>query len=434
MKQKLAIIFESVLIQLQDIARELLPKGKKELYLLGFLLISYLSYSLFFGLETALVAHAERRMDLYFCFDNPVVFRRGYANAGGHPFLQMFSYLFILAGDILGKLVGMELRIIIFLLCTCLAVSMSVVYTFRYLSKIIELDLRISYTISLFYALFSTLIILAFTVESFTWSLWMLSFFVYYFSKKIKENEKSRLFTYLFSTLVLGGITVTNVVKGWIPLLFQNYKVRDKVKMTLTLGLTFLILIYFVDFYSLVFTRIQYFYDDFYDSANAGYCKLVLSYFWGAPILLSSLHMSSSAIGMWKGVYHPMISNSIYSEWWQYLFIVVILLFIVLALVKNYRNKLVKYLFLLLLFDVFLHTILQAGLYEAIIYGGHWVYTIPLFIGWLYKSLNAKQRKILFISLCSMIVFLAINNGFRMFEFANLALEYFPKTDSILNR
>ena len=127
-----------------------------------------------------------------------------------------------------------------------------------------------------------------------------------------------------------------------------------------------------------------------------------------------------------------MISLQSYSHWWQYAVVLLILAIVVFSLVKNYRTKLVQYLFLLLFFDVLLHIVLMKGLSEAMIYGGHWVYTIPLFVGWLYKSLEKNQRKILIAVLSGLILILAVNDVVRMKEFTDLAFQYFPKSDSLM--
>lgn len=428
MRHKLCSIFRSCSVQLKDIAKELLPQGKRELLLFVFLSIFYLSYSLFLGLETSLVSNAHRGMDLYFSFDNVVHFNAGFQNLDAHPFLQIFSYPFTFVGNILSKYVGIEARIILFLLCCTTSVTMSVVYINRYLRRIVELSDRVSLLISVFFALFSTLLVLAFTVESFTWSLFMLSFWVYYFSKKIKEQARVGFFSYAVSVFILGGVTITNAVKAGCAIFFFKDTLKNKMRLVKNTIVLFAVALLFVGYYSLDFSRLEY----FDDVSNLPLSEKIINYFWGSPILLSSLCIGNSRVGEINNTYMQMISLQSYSHWWQYAVVLLILAIVVFSLVKNYRTKLVQYLFLLLFFDVLLHIVLMKGLSEAMIYGGHWVYTIPLFVGWLYKSLEKNQRKILIAVLSGLILILAVNDVVRMKEFTDLAFQYFPKSDSLM--
>lgn len=38
---------------------------------------------------------------------------------------------------------------------------------------------------------------------------------------------------------------------------------------------------------------------------------------------------------------------------------------------------------------------MKYGINDEMIYGGHWVFIVPIFIGWLYKSLSKKHTILL---------------------------------------
>lgn len=427
MTTRLLIMRKGIISQVKDIAKELLPKGQEEIILFFILLIFYLSYSLYLGFETALVAHASKWYDLYFSFDNVVSFFRGYSNLERHPFLQIFMYPLMFVKGILSKYMGMSYRVILTLMILSSLIALSIVYVHRYLSKIVGVSNFQTRLIVGFYSFFSTNLILAFTFESFTFSLHLLSFAVYYFSKQIKEGQQVKLFTNLLAFIILGGVTITNGAKSVIPILFQKGTIPYKTRIVLVSICTFLLLLLFVDYNFRALHPDSWGY--FKDVSNHSYLSKVLSFFFGMPILLNQMYLGNV---IQLNYYDPMIASSIYEFWWQYLFVILIIAIIVYSILMSYKNRLVQYLFLLFFFDVLIHAILRAGLHEAMIYGAHWIYTVPLFIGWLYKNLGRVQQKALTGLLICMLVVLATNNMVRMIEFTNLALEYFPKTESAI--
>lgn len=77
-------------------------------------------------------------------------------------------------------------------------------------------------------------------------------------------------------------------------------------------------------------------------------------------------------------------------------------------------------------FDIFLHVIIGFGSGEAFLYGGHWVFLVPLFIGWLHKSITEKEKKILLYVISFLFLSLIINNIIQITYFINMAIAKFP--------
>ena len=82
------------------------------------------------------------------------------------------------------------------------------------------------------------------------------------------------------------------------------------------------------------------------------------------------------------------------------------------------------------LVDIVIHCVLKFGLHTSYIYGGHFVFVIPLLIGWLFFAYkNApKTLSFLYVSVGVLSVFLIMNNLFRMNEFF-LFLDQFYATE-----
>ncbi|NHW58788.1 hypothetical protein HA378_26850, partial [Escherichia coli] len=83
------------------------------------------------------------------------------------------------------------------------------------------------------------------------------------------------------------------------------------------------------------------------------------------------------------------------------------------------RKPLVQVLMLSFLIDIMIHCVLKFGLHTSYIYGGHFVFVIPLILGWLLHSYRKNTNATLGLQLLLglLTLFLALNNFYRMDEF-----------------
>ena len=156
--------------------------------------------------------------DAYFSFDNRAIVMTG----GGferHPlanyffdWIREFAYLF---SD--GK--KDETFRLVLAWCSNFAISLSLIQIYKYLKNIIVLPKKISLLIIAFFAFFSTNILLSFTPETYTYTLFFLVLFNYYAALKMRKGEKIPAPALIFAGVTVGGLTVTNIVKVYIPLL-----------------------------------------------------------------------------------------------------------------------------------------------------------------------------------------------------------------------
>lgn len=423
------------ILDIKDIFRTALPKGRTEITVFLGLLLFYLSYSLVIVFNSYAIDHKVFDTDLYFSFDNPIVLRYGRTNISGHPLMFAFCYPLVLIGDFLAYLIDYKAKTLMFVLISASSISMSCVYIFRYLKEIVELRSKISLLITLFYAFFFMNLILAFTPESFTFSAMMLSFTVYYYSAYIKRGESPSLFSsVLLADVFLGGMTITNMAKGVIPMLFLKEKFWTIVKRIFVVGLVFISIIFAVHFASLYFLDKNLFISilvhqnawttdpDFLSNMWI----FVYNKFYSIPVFFSDYQLNGR-LDKETGKEQFFLGVKLYQSLWQYIVGILTLFFVIVGILRNYKNRFALMVVLLLSFDIFLHLILRFGLFDPFIYGAHWLYCVPLLIGWMYKSFkNVYVSKLLFCVICCMFVALVVNNMSHIYNFTTLAAELFP--------
>lgn len=411
------------------------PLDKKESLIFGGFLAFYLCISLYFAFFSSLIDNTTKETDLYFSLDNPLIFKYGRSHISGHPLTIIFYYPFVVLGNFLASIIGLKAKTVLFAALSSVMVSLSCLYVNRYARKIVELSDKMALLISIFFALFSTNLILCFTPETFTLSLFFLAFCAYYFASYIKEKQPIPLNTsILLSCICLGGVTVTNFVKGFLPILFSNEKKANIAKKILIIFFSFLgllvltqITLYLADgrnFYLLMVEHQQVF-TSRGDESFFAYWTHVFGNFWGAPMFFSELtDLTYYSPAAQQNI--SMLNATGFRFWWQYLYVSLLSGTLIWAIIKNYKNKLVQILVLLLAVDLGIHGVLKFGINTPFIYGGHWVYLVPLILAWFFKRIENKRMRIAYILLISFIALLAINNCLRLVEFAQLANQMYP--------
>ncbi len=415
---------------LKYLSKALLPQKKDERLLFFILLLIYLSYSIYIALSTSIIDNLSYETDIYFSYDNPLILKLGRTQISGHPLLMMFYYPFVLVGNALAYLVAFKAKTLLFVLLSSSMISMSCVYVFRYLREIVEIKRSVAYLITFFFAFFSTNLLLSFTPESFTLSAIFLAFNVYYNSSYIKK-EKSPPFlsNIVLADFILGGITLTNVAKGIVPVFFFKEKKISVFKKIVLLGVIFLAILCVVQILSILFLSKNFFEsifihkESFTNSALGGssFFQMVFTHFFGSTIFFPPM-MNYTA---YNSTMQYIIEGN-YSFWWQYTFVALILVAIIASLIKNYKNPFVQMIFLLFLIDIIIHCIMKFGINQPFIYGAHWVYCVPLLLGWLYIKLKEKQAKLFVVFLICMFIGLIINNLCHLADFINLAQSLYP--------
>lgn len=317
--------------------------------------------------------------------------------------------------------------------CSNFAVSLSLVQVYKYLKNIIELPKKISVLIVFFFAFFTTNILLSFTPETYTYTLFFLILFNYYTALKLKKEEVIPTSALTFAGVFVGGLTITNMVKIYIPLLFEKNIFRNWKKIGhaflrifISAAVFLLLFLYRIDFKYLNFlkkTETQY--EKFSAAKTTPVWDMIISWFFGGNMLLSSFEIRDYHNK--KGFQFKALFMDVYDSWVAYFFVAAVLLLVFWSYFKNFKNKFVQILMISFLFDIVIHCVLKFGLHTSYIYGGHFIFAIPLLMGWLffaYKN-SPKTLSFLYATVWVLFVFLLMNNIFRMDEFFIFLNKYY---------
>ncbi len=362
--------------------------------------------------------------DAYFSFDNRAIVMTG----GGferHPlanyffnWIREFAYLF---SD--GK--KNEIFRLVLACCSNFAISLSLIQIYKYLKNIITLPKKVSVLILFFFSFFTTPILLSFTPETYTYTLFFLVLFNYYAALKIRKDQKIPATALALAGISIGGLTITNIVKVYIPLLFEKNVFRSWRKFG---NLVLRVLISVSAFVLLFLYRLDFKFFNFLNKSEQQYEKfstpkvtpvwdMIASWFFGGNMLFSSFALRD--YHSLKGFQFKALFMDVYSSVIPYLFVAAILLLVLWSFAKNFKNKFVQILMISFLVDIVIHCILKFGLHTSYIYGGHFIFVVPLMLGWLFYGYKDSPKTISFLYVVNSVLFfyLAINNVFRMIEF-----------------
>lgn len=413
--------------------KSVFPSTKTELLIFLFFVILYGANAWFIAENFRIIYDDRIPWDGYFSFDNRAIIQTG----GGferHPLSNyFFDQIRNFALWISGNRYDSVFRLVLALFST-IVISLANVQIFKYLNNIIQLPLKISLLILAFYGLFVTNILLSFTPETYTYTLLFLSIFNYYSAKKIKEEKPISFGATIFGSVFIGGLTITNIVKVYIPFLFEKKIFWDWKKIGMAVAKIATSVVVFVFLFLL---RLDFNFQNFLNKTEEQYDKfskpkatplwdMIYSWFFGGNILFSNYEIRDYH-NKDKTFYYKALFMDVYTSFVPYLFVGIVLLLIIWSVFKNCKNKLVWILVITFLFDVLVHCVLKFGLHTSYIYGGHFVFVYPLLLGWLFFSYREKRTSIsLFYGLLLiMTVYLGLNNYYRLTEFYQFLEMYY---------
>ena len=407
-----------------DFLKTVFPATPFELLLFVIFLSAYGTLGTYIALHYRIVFDDRIPWDAYFSFDNRAIVMTG----GGferHPlanyFFDWIRELALVFSD--GK--KNDIFRLVLAWCSNIAVSLSLIQIYKYLKNIIRLPKYISLLILTFFALFATTILLSFTPETYTYTLFFLVLFNYYAALKLRKEEKIPAAALTLATISVGGLTVTNAVKVFIPLFFEKgiYKSWKKwgnavLRIIISVGVFVLLFLYRLDFnYMQFLNKSGEQYEKFSKPKVTPLWDMIYSWFFGGNMLFSSFIIRDYHSK--EGFQYKALSMDVYTSLIPYLFVAVVLILVLWSDFKNFKNKLVQVLMISFLVDIIIHCILKFGLHTSYIYGGHFIFVIPLMLGWLFYGYRDSPR-IMAALLCTvslLLFYLGMNNLWRMEEF-----------------
>jgi hypothetical protein len=249
--------------------------------------------------------------------------------------------------------------------------------------------------------------------------------FNYYAALKLRKNEKIRASALVFSGIAVGGLTVTNIVKVYTPLLFEEKVFKNwrkfgnlVLRVLVSVGVFAFLFMYRVNFEFLrFFEKSTEQLEKFSNPKVTPVWDMIVSWFFGGNMLFSSFILRDYHNK--KGFEYKALFMEGYTGVFPYIFVGIVLFLVVWSYAKNFKNKLVQVLMLSFLVDIVIHCVLKFGLHTSYIYGGHFIFIVPLMIGWLFFAYrhSAKIISILFVVIWILFAYLAFNNVYRMTEF-----------------
>lgn len=413
--------------------KSVFPSTKTELLIFLFFVIVYGANAWFIAENFRIIYDDRIPWDGYFSFDNRAIVQTG----GGferHPLSNyFFDQIRNFALWISGNRYDSVFRLVLALFST-VVISLANVQIFKYLNNIIKLPLKISLLILAFYGLFVTNILLSFTPETYTYTLLFLSIFNYYSATKIKEEKSVSFAATIFGSIFIGGLTITNIVKVYIPFLFEKKIFWNWKKIGWAVAKIATSVVAFVFLFLL---RLDFNFQNFLNKTEEQYDKfskpkvtplwdMITSWFFGGNVLFSNYEIRDYHTKD-KTFYYKALFMDVYTSAIPYFFIGLILLIVILSVVKNYKNKLIWILVISFSIDILIHCVLKFGLHTSYIYGGHFVFVYPLLLGWLFFSYRNKtiSLSILYGVIMMMTVYLGFNNFYRLGEFYQFLETYY---------
>ncbi len=418
--------------KLTDFLKTVFPETKFELFLFLLFLIAYGILGTVIALNYRIIFDNRIPWDAYFSFDNRAIVMTG----GGFERHPLANYFFNWIREFAllfsnGKM-NETLRLVL-AWCSNFAVSLSLVQIYKYLKNIITLPKKISLLILLFFSFFSTPILLSFTPETYTYTLLFLVLFNYYAALKLRKDEKIPATALALAAVSIGGLTVTNVVKVYIPLLFEKGVFRNWRKFgnlvlrgLISVSVFVLLFMYRLDFKFLNFlNKSGEQYEKFSNPKVTPIWDMIASWFFGGNMLFSGF--VTRDYHNKKGFEYKALFIDVYTSWIPYVFVVAVLILILWSFVKNFKNKFVQILMISLLVDIVIHCVLKFGLHTSYIYGGHFIFVVPLLLGWLFYGYKdcPKIVSILYVTVSILFFYLIVNNIFRMTEFFDFLEMYY---------
>ncbi|WP_426481146.1 DUF6080 domain-containing protein [Chryseobacterium sp. R2ACT005] len=400
------------------------PSTYTELAVFLFFMICYGILGSYIALHYRIIFDSRIPWDAYFSFDNKSILMTG-GSFERHPLsYYFFNWVREFSLFISGGKMDTNFRLTLAWLSNII-ISLNIVQVFKYLKNIICLPLWLSVLIILFFGVFSTNIILSFTPENFTYTLFLLSLYNYYAAIKIRKEEKTPAIALSLAGITIGGLTITNFIKVFIPLLFEKNLLRDWKKFgnavfRITVAVICFVLLYLnrIDFkYQNIFSKTNQQYEKFSNVESMPTWDMILSFFFGGNILFPGFIISDKH--NMKGFDFKGLYIDLYSSAFPYFFITILLTLIIWSYFKNFKNKWVQVIAISFFVDIVIHCVMRFGLHTSSIYGGHFVFVYPLLLGWLFYAyrLSRKVMSVLTLTVILLFVYLLANNLFRMAEF-----------------
>lgn len=356
-------------------------------------------------LGTGLLTPHGDAIGAYLGYDNYFRFTTsGGAWDASHP---LVTPLYFINRQLIVPLLGESGALLLALLTTSLLTALALAGCTGYLRQVVGLSLRRSILLTGLLGVSFTTLTISFTIESYPLSMALLVLSLLAISLQIQQRGTVSLAQVSLWSILLGGVTLTNFAKPLALVLLGSGSLWHKVRKMLIPTAILLALVIAVGWV--------------YQQRRTAPEESMLSY--QVSDLLRFQSISSDVVQDFFG--HPLLISDLaprtlnaeetlrptpYKAWAAHLLPWSVILILLSMLVVGRRYRLAWAIPLYLAVDIAVHIVGGYGLNEAIIFGGHWAFLVPMALGWLYKVMPQRAYRYVDIALLLLIIYMGWHN------------------------
>ncbi|MDR1980212.1 MAG: DUF6080 domain-containing protein, partial [Tannerellaceae bacterium] len=361
-----------------------LIRMEKRLFCLFFLVYGWIGYRMLF--LTELIDIQNGGAGSYLGYDNLFHLKtNGGAFDVSHPFFNLFHIVKYGVTKPFTLLFGEKARAVICLLSMNILVSAGLTMLYRYMRRIVGIQAKRAALLTLFTGSFFTTIVLSFTTETYPFSFCFLIASLLILSTEYQQTGRFKEHTVSSLTFLTGGITITNAIKPAIALFLNTAPFRQKMRTAVQTVFPFALCV--VAVLGLYTAKSALFHEketpveqmlslNRYFTKEEAFGKQLFTGFWGSAILCAPLERKT--IGR-----ETVLRPGEYPHVWQYTAMAFLLALLLVSACLHLNNRYVQLLLLYLGVDMAIHFIARYGMNEAILFGGHWLFAVPILLSWL---------------------------------------------------
>lgn len=365
-----------------------------------------------------------------------------------HPLFAVILYPFYLinkeliaAGDTNYAMIFMAILLIV-------SAYYSFIFIYRVFREIIEVGKKDSLLLSAMLYSFGMVMVSMLVPDHFCWSLFLLTMTLYLAGKAMKEKKQLSAWTIGILSFLTGGVTLSNIAKTYLAAWFVNGKKVFAWKNMVAMILPAILL---VGTAYLIYTEIRepQFHTDkkieikahAKDTLQAH--KDSIHHAW----VLAHTGEPMKKEGFWKwtdmstsrsnALIHNMMGESIqlhdsyllddmcvnrptvvkYNYVFNYIIEGIVALLFILGIIVAVRHRFFLMALSWLALDICIHFVMGFGLNEMYIMACHWIFTIPISIAYLLKSLTPSRQTIVRGITLLLTLYLWVWNGYLVFSY-----------------
>lgn len=341
-----------------------------------------------------------------------------------HPLLAFLLYPFYLLNRLLTFVTGTNCALLIMAVLLMLCVVSSYLFLYRLLRRVMGLGAHDTVLLSFFFFSFAYILLALLVPDHFAFSLALLLFALYRAGTKMKRNERFGIRETLLLFLFTAGITLSNGVAVLAMVLFTNGRHFFARRFLISVVV---LPVFFVcsfagtvkllhdtvppDVRSVLNEQMKWV------STDISKTDVLIENWFGESIQLHRKHLLADVL-----IRRPVIVQ--YTSKAQYAAELLIVLLAIAGAFFGHRRRFTWLLLFIAVQNVLLHIVLGFGIKEVFIMAAHWIFVIPLLIGWLVRCGRPRIQWSVRIVVAALALYLWIYHGYLLSCYLSSPLIY----------